>query len=653
MRAALASFLLLLAPAVLAAELPKSTHNLLLDAKLSGNMATFDKGVRGAPGHVVFDLQRCRFAQPSQWMEYGVGLNETVGVVPEARAAWWMAEWPDPVTAHLIRLSGAYPNQPQPNTAWKIELRQAGKWTVHRRGVGGWYNGKRYTWGGPGAKPLTFDALRVSLFSRDARTPLQNLHFRGEERLSWIVARIPTLDARVHRATRPVREGRPATFRAVPLAGNIKTWAWEFGDGATATGPQVTHTFQTPRVHEVKLSFSDGKETASVLAHVPVKFPIEARIVPLSKPVMAGKPVDLAADTSVGRVARCIWSFSDGALLTGPKVRHTFARPGVYKVKLRVSDAMHYHDCLLLVRAHDAGSLRRPQVHLETDPANGQDDQHAIAYALLSNLDVIAINSVHHGTGEESGSRTEIKKLITLAVHNGGLKQLPFVFAGARQKLAFAESGLWTDTEPEASDASEALLASARGACPKHPVWWVAVGAGTNIASAVLQAHEQGLDLRGRVRIQWMGGSKTGITGQYNGDNDPWSMFVVSQSGIETWIMPDNVAVQVGVNKATDAKLYPAHNLGKRLYQILPADYALPLFDPTAVAAVIGRHANGGWVKKSGCITVAPGTFAWRPSDKPTAVHLVSEIDPAAIKADLFQTLAGKPTPLGGTKPTP
>ncbi len=168
-------------------RLPTSGHNLLLDAKVSGNLRAFDEGLRGAPDHILYDLDGQRFLRPSEWHEYGIGYGRNLGVVPEDRPAYWMAEWQTEVEANLIVLTGAYPNQPQPKTAWKIEVRNSGNWTVHDRGVGGWYDHGRYIWGGDDQKPIRFDGMRVSLFSEDNKTPLKSIHFRGEDQVSWLV----------------------------------------------------------------------------------------------------------------------------------------------------------------------------------------------------------------------------------------------------------------------------------------------------------------------------------------------------------------------------------------------------------------------------------------------------------------------------------
>lgn len=167
-----------------------AVHNLLVDATVSSNIASYGEGRRGAADHVIYDPQREEFLRPSQWHEDGVAFGKNLGVVTEVEPVYWLAEWKEPVTANLIALSGAYPNQPQPDTAWKIELRQGGQWQTLERGVGGWYDNGRFLWGGPAVRPLEFDAMRVSVFSKDDNTTIASIHFRGEPGISWVVAKV-------------------------------------------------------------------------------------------------------------------------------------------------------------------------------------------------------------------------------------------------------------------------------------------------------------------------------------------------------------------------------------------------------------------------------------------------------------------------------
>jgi hypothetical protein len=195
--------------------------NLLLDTHVSGNLESYGKDVRGTPDTLVYDIQNKSFRIASTWHEYGVVAGQDIGIVTEANPAWWMAEWKSSVEANFIALSGVYPNQPQPNTAWKIELRQDGQWRVHANGVGDWYDRGHYRWGGAQHEATRFDAIRVSLFSKDDQTPLKSIHFRGEENRSWIVAFVPPLDVRWHLSSHALRLGEPLRCETETILGKV------------------------------------------------------------------------------------------------------------------------------------------------------------------------------------------------------------------------------------------------------------------------------------------------------------------------------------------------------------------------------------------------------------------------------------------------
>jgi len=631
-------------------RLPASAHNLLVDAKVSGNLESYKKGLRGRADHVVYDLQRRCFVKRSQWHEYGVGFGQDLGVVGENKPAFWLAEWPKSVRANLIVLSGVYPNQPQPRTCWKIELRREGKWTVHARGKGGWYNVGRYVWGGVGTEPIAFDALRVSVFSQDEKSPIKSIHFRGEEGASWVVANLPPIDARIELPRGRIRAGQAARFAARPLAGKITKWKWDFGDGPAAEGAEADHTFAKPGEHEVTLTFSDGTHSAVVRASVTVASPIEASIVPLMAPVMASKPVELDGLTTAGKAEAFAWDFGDGRTASGSRVRHTFAKAGIYRVKLTASAGPHSDVCEAIIRAHTPATLHVPQVLLDTDQKNEQDDQHYFGYGLFSQLDLLGVNSVHHGGGQEPMNYREILHVLDLAKASGLPKHRePFVFRGANKRLNVPAGGKWSDTKPIVTEAGEAILAVARGASPTNPVWVVPVGPGTNVACAILQARAEGLKLKGRIRVMWLGGSNDAIVREFNGNNDPWSMYVVAHSGLETWIMPAPVGARVRIDKRTEADLYADHPLGRYLRRIVPARNK-PLFDPSCLSAIISMRLGLGWVKVSEPVTVAGPKegYRWTKTDQPTGVRVIRQIDQAAMKADIFDTMKHKPRPLLG-----
>ncbi|HUT33463.1 MAG TPA: PKD domain-containing protein [Planctomycetota bacterium] len=557
-----------------ALRLPVPVHNLLLDAKVSGNLEGYKLGLRGAPDHLVYDLKQQQYVKPSQWHEYGVGFGKELGVVPEDKPAFWMAEWPKPVEANLIVLSGVYPNQPQPETCWKIELRREGKWTTHASGKGGWYDSGRYTWGGPGGEQVTFDALRVSVFSKDAQSPIKSVHFRGEEGASWVVANLAALK------------------------------------GA----------------------------------------PVEARIEPLRAPVMAGQTVAFAERGSIGKIETYKWDFGDGATVEGARASHAFAKPGIYKVTLAVTHGDYSDECPLLLRVHTQETLHVPQVHLDTDQKNEVDDQHYFGYGLFSELDVLGINSIHHGGGQEPINYAEILNVLDLAKKSGLPKERePFVFRGANRRLEVPASGKWDDTVPIATAASKAILGAARGASPSNPAWVVPVGPGTNVACAILQARAEGLELKDRLKVMWLGGSNTAITGEFNGNNDPWSLYVVCQSGLETWIMPAPVGGRIKMDVTKEADLYPANPLGDYLRKIVPK-HSKSLYDPSCLSAIISMRLGLGWVKESEPVTVGGPKegYRWTKTNEPTPVRVIRQIDQEAMKRDVFDTMKGRPTRVKG-----
>ncbi|MHC4200487.1 MAG: PKD domain-containing protein, partial [Planctomycetota bacterium] len=344
------------------------------------------------------------------------------------------------------------------------------------------------------------------------------------------------------------------------------------------------------------------------------------------------------------------WSFGDGKSVRGREVAHTWSKPGIYEVELTVAGKGHTNSEMAIVRVHTAETLRVPQVVLDTDAKNEQDDQHYLGYALHGEFDLLAVNSIHHGGGQEPVNYGEIRNVFDLA-RRGGLPshRFPRIYRGANARLDVPSSGRWEDTEPRVTAASNAILAAARGASPGNPAWVVPVGPGTNTASAILQARREGLDLRDRLRIMWLGGSNDGILREFNGRNDPWSMFVVGRSGLDVWIMPAPVGATVRIDKRREPDLYAATPLGEYLKRITPARNK-PLFDPACLAAVIDLRLDLGWIERTETVIVngPEKGYRWEAGTGPGTVKLIRRIRHAEVKRDIFDTMKDRPTKLKG-----
>jgi inosine-uridine nucleoside N-ribohydrolase len=315
-----------------------------------------------------------------------------------------------------------------------------------------------------------------------------------------------------------------------------------------------------------------------------------------------------------------------------------------------------------LVRVHTPETLHLPQVFLDTDARNEVDDQHYIAYGLFSNLDVLGINSAHHGphrinhfgAAQEPINYGEILYIIELSRNSGLLNhraenQIPKAYRGAQVPLEVPASGNWSDTQPVKTDASEAILAAARGASQDNPVWVLPVGPCTNIASAILQAREEGLDLSSRIKIIWLGGGPERVDARsHNGISDPWSVYVTAQSGVDFWIILEHpTGASITMDKRVEYELYPDNPLGEYIEAITPAREKA-LFDVATISMVIGNHLGKEWLTliEPSKVLGPDQEYRWQKTEQSTNVQIIREIDHEAMKADFFNTLNGNPTPL-------
>lgn len=651
-------------------------HNLLLDATLSGNMDSFNAGLRRfdggdcQPQFLAYDFKKQSFPDITRWIHhyhkrmaikadvyaYGVAKDADLGVVPENRAAYWMAQWPAPVSANFITLTGSYPDESsQANTAWKIELRSNGQWRVHAQGVGGWYDRGQYFWGGRGQSPIQLDGLRVTLYSKDETMRLKNIHFRAQENRTWMVAFLPPLDARIAVTQQVPRAGQVVEFAGNQVFGTVQSWQWDFGDGKSATVQTVSHTFAKAGTYDVNLTLTGAGQPVNIVDRVTIHPAIEAQITPLPGSVLQGNAVTFDASHSYGAIGAYQWDFGDGSRATGNQVTKSFGAAGIYRVTLIVSNSTGSNSCSALVRVHTPATVNVPQLLLDSDVE--EDDIYTIAYALYSELDVLGMTAVHHG-GEDPGMVAEnyerILHIIDLARQSGlPATRQPMAFRGADAPLIPPYSDNWRDTEPIVTEASEAILAAARGASPDNPVWVTALGPISNVACAILQARREGWEtqFRERIRVCWLGASWSSLrVGTWNGRRDAWAAHIVAQSGVEFRIMLEPVAITLTWDRREMKDRYPKNPLGNYLYQISP-DRNAGWYDPTALAAVISKHANRNWFSNVEGVTVGDRyqDYRFASTTAPTSVRLIRNIDVDVMRNDIFETLNGRPTKLLGS----
>ena len=136
------------------------------------------------------------------------------------------------------------------------------------------------------------------------------------------------------------------TFSALPVPASpgsptIADYAWDFGDGATATGATAAHTYATPGLYTVSLTTTASDGSTDSVSHTVAVSTVIAQFSPPVQ-ITAGQPAVFDASSSLGAVSSYSWDFGDGTPVvtsSSPTASHTYATANTYTVTLTVSGA--------------------------------------------------------------------------------------------------------------------------------------------------------------------------------------------------------------------------------------------------------------------------------------------------------------------------
>lgn len=287
----------------------------------------------------------------------------------------------------------------------------------------------------------------------------------------------------------------------------------------------------------------------------------------------------------------------------------------------------------------------RVSLVLDTDTANEIDDQFAVAYALLASdrLDVEALYaapfSIAGSVGPEEGMERSYEEIVRVLDRMGRSPE-GFVLKGSRGYLPAAD-------EPVRSPAAEDLVQ--RALAPREgPLYVLAIGAITNVASALLLAPE----MIERVVVVWLGGQPhswhTAI--EFNLYQDMHAARVVLDSGVPFMHIPcKNVSEHLTTTRAElEAHIAGRNPLCDYLYGIFcdHSDdhfaWAKVLWDISAVAWLL----DASWVPS--VLTHSPLLTEMGTWSHDRSRHLIREAvhcNRNAIFRDLFRRLAAAGAP--------
>ena len=126
--------------------------------------------------------------------------------------------------------------------------------------------------------------------------------------------------------------------------GRITEYHWNFGDGHSAQGQTVEHIFKKPNFYTITLRvLDDSNSTCDFdLDHLKVLInaPPVVEIGP-DRVAAAGEDIILSAQNSSdsdGRIVNYNWTLGDGTSKEGVKITHKYQKPGLYKVKIIITD---------------------------------------------------------------------------------------------------------------------------------------------------------------------------------------------------------------------------------------------------------------------------------------------------------------------------
>ncbi len=126
--------------------------------------------------------------------------------------------------------------------------------------------------------------------------------------------------------------------------GSIMNYYWDFGDGKTSTQPDPTHYYTRPGMYRVRLKVTDdtkeqnNEAITDLIVYVNAKPIAEAGSDQITIPFQS---INFSGEKSTdidGKIIKYRWEISDGAVIEGMEAAHQFSKPGIYTVRLIVTD---------------------------------------------------------------------------------------------------------------------------------------------------------------------------------------------------------------------------------------------------------------------------------------------------------------------------
>lgn len=146
--------------------------------------------------------------------------------------------------------------------------------------------------------------------------------------------------------------GNPAVFQATVVdasgadaTAQVSSFQWAFGDGGSASGRSVTHSYSQPGSYSVSLTISDQLGRTQFQTHALTvgqgALPVASFVASPGSPII-DQVINFNGSGSTAEPGHTVtawsWNFGDGNLGDGPLVTHSYSQVGTYTVTLKVTD---------------------------------------------------------------------------------------------------------------------------------------------------------------------------------------------------------------------------------------------------------------------------------------------------------------------------
>lgn len=280
---------------------------------------------------------------------------------------------------------------------------------------------------------------------------------------------------------------------------------------------------------------------------------------------------------------------------------------------------------------------------LDTDTFNEIDDQFAVVYSLLS-PEKLAVEAIYAAPfanrkalgGPAEGMEKSYDEIVRLLTFMGQATE-GFVFKGSTAWLSSLD-------QPVPSPAVDDLVARARQE-RDTPLYVVAIGAITNVASAILAAP----DIMDKIVLVWLGGNPNywHHATEFNVYQDMLAAHVIFDSGVPLVHVPCiNVTEHLKTTQAEMARYVKGRGaIGDYLYEIFSGYYD----DHFARSKEIWDIGPVGWLVNPAWTTsnlihspILTAEHTWSHDPQRHFIREIYTVDRDAIFGDLFSKLDKK-----------